>query len=351
MPDRRIAVVLFNLGGPDNQAAVKPFLFNLFSDPAIITLPNPLRWLVARLISRRRAPIAGEIYRQMGGGSPIVANTEEQASALAASLDDIGAVRTFICMRYWHPMTSAVVKAVKEFAADEIILLPLYPQFSTTTTASSYRLWQSEAARQGLTSPSKLICCYPVESGFIAAVAHRTAAGLGEAQRLAPEAEPLVVFSAHGLPKKIVDAGDPYVEQVKAGVAAIAAALSLPSARWIVAFQSRVGPLEWVKPATEDVIRDAARQGRAIVVVPVAFVSEHSETLVELDIEYRHLAEQEKAAAYIRVPTVKADPDFIRGLAELVRKALKQNGEIQAGTGQSCCLPGSQCLCHSLIDK
>lgn len=343
MADRRIAVVLFNMGGPDSQAAVQPFLFNLFSDPAIITLPNPIRWLVAKLISRRRAPVAGEIYRQMGGGSPIVANTEEQAQALTATLQGLGTIRSFVCMRYWHPMTAEVVKAVKDFAPDEVILLPLYPQFSTTTTASSRRLWQQEATRQKLNVPTKLICCYPTEPGFIAAVARGTATGLAEAQRLAPRAEPLVVFSAHGLPKKIIDAGDPYVEQVKASVAAIAKALSLPATCWIAAFQSRVGPLEWVKPATEDVIRDASRQGKALVVVPIAFVSEHSETLVELDIEYRHLAEREKAAAYIRVPTVKADADFIAGLAELVRRSINQPDLIQAGAGRSCCAPGSRC--------
>ena len=345
MAGRRIAVVLFNLGGPDTQEAVQPFLFNLFSDPAIITLPNPLRWLVAKMISRRRAPIAREIYQQMGGGSPILANTDLQARALTTALGDIGTVRSFVCMRYWRPMTAEVVTAVKEFAADEIILLPLYPQFSTTTTESSYRLWQREAARQGLTVPTKLICCYPTEPGFIAAVARGTAAGLAEAARLAPQAEPLVVFSAHGLPKKIIDGGDPYVDQVKAGVAAIANALSLPATRWIAAFQSRVGPLEWVKPSTEDVIREAAQAGKAIVVVPVAFVSEHSETLVELDIEYRHLAEREKAAAYIRVPTVDVDTDFIDGLAGLVRRTIDQGDAIQAGTGRSCCAPGSRCLC------
>jgi ferrochelatase len=349
MAERRVAVVLFNLGGPDNQAAVKPFLFNLFADPAIINVPNPLRWLIAKLIAHRRAPVAHEIYRQMGGGSPILHNTEMQAAALTAMLGDVGNVRVFTCMRYWHPMTAEVVAAVKSFAADEIILLPLYPQFSTTTTASSYRLWQQEARRQGLAAPTKLICCYPIEPGFITALAEGTSAGIAEANRVAPQADMLVVFSAHGLPKKIVDAGDPYVDQVKAGVSAVAAALNLPAARWVAAFQSRVGPLEWVKPATEEVIRTAADEGKAIVVVPVAFVSEHSETLVELDIEYRHLAESRKAAAYVRVPTVNATADFIQGLAALVRRAIGQDQPVMSGTGEDNCAPGSRCLCQSKL--
>ncbi|HVJ42661.1 MAG TPA: ferrochelatase [Dongiaceae bacterium] len=344
MSDRRIAVVLFNLGGPDNLAAVRPFLFNLFSDRAIITLPNPFRWLIAQLISRRRAPIAREIYQKMGGGSPILPNTEQQAAALTAELRDIGTVRSFICMRYWAPMTEAVVQAVKDFAPDEIILLPLYPQFSTTTTASSYRLWQREAQRQGLVAPTKLICCYPTEPGFIAALARGAAAGLAEARRLAPQAEPLIVFSAHGLPKKIVDAGDPYVTQVEAGVAAVASALSLPDHQWITAFQSRVGPLEWVGPATDNVIRQAADDGRSIVVVPVAFVSEHSETLVELDIEYRHLAEEHHAAAYVRVPTVNADAEFIAGLGGLIRAAVKRDDGLHIASSESSCLAGSRCI-------
>jgi len=344
MSDRRIAVVLFNLGGPDKAEAVRPFLFNLFYDPAIIRLPNPFRWLIARLISSRRAPVAAAIYEKMGGGSPILPNTQEQAAALAAQLADLGTVKTFICMRYWHPMTAEIVAAVKAFAPDDVILLPLYPQFSTTTTASSYRLWQSEAGRQGLSAPTKLVCCYPTEPGFIAAVARGTAAGLVEAKHLAPDAEPFVIFSAHGLPKKIVAAGDPYVSQVEAGVAAIAAALSLPKAQWITAFQSRVGPLEWVGPATEDVIRKAADDGKAIVVVPVAFVSEHSETLVELDIEYRHLATEHRAAAYVRVPTVSADRDFIAGLANIVRTALQRDASVKIASNETGCATGSRCI-------
>jgi ferrochelatase len=342
---RRIAVVLFNLGGPDRPEAVRPFLFNLFNDRAIITLPGLLRWPLARLISGRREKIARAIYRKMGGGSPILANTERQAAALKAALSDLGEVGVFIAMRYWHPFTAAAVAAVKRFAPDEVVLLPLYPQFSTTTTESSAAAWRREAARQHVTAPQKLICCYPTEPGFIAALARRTEAAIAAA-RAKTTAPVAVVFSAHGLPKKIVDRGDPYVAQVSATVHAVVAKLNLKASEWVTAFQSRVGPLEWVGPSTDRAIEEAAEAGKAVVVVPVAFVSEHSETLVELDIEYRHRAEVHHAVAYERAPTVSEDPDFIAGLARLVREALSRPDRVQPGTGQEACRDWPRCACQ-----
>src|SRR5579864_7533271 len=165
----RRAVVLFNLGGPDSLGAVRPFLYNLFSDRAIIRLPAVLRLPLASLISWRRAPVARAIYAQLGGSSPLLANTEAQARALEAELGD--EYRCFIAMRYWHPLTAAAVGAVKAWQPDETILLPLYPQYSTTTTASSLAAWRQEAMRQGLTGETRAIRSYPVAEGFIAAVA------------------------------------------------------------------------------------------------------------------------------------------------------------------------------------
>jgi ferrochelatase len=344
-PRRRIAVVLFNLGGPDRPAAVKPFLFNLFNDRSIIGLPAVLRWPLAKLISGRRARAANEIYARMGGRSPILPNTERQAIAMQRALAEVGEVKVFIAMRYWHPLTEAAVAAVKQFMPDEIILLPLYPQFSTTTTESSFRAWRKAAARQGLKATQKLICCYPTEPGFIAGLTRVTKAAIRAAQ--AKTAAPVkVIFSAHGLPKKIVDRGDPYVAQVAATVHAVVDALDLTADQWLVAFQSRVGPLEWVGPATDRAIAMAAEDGKAVVVVPVAFVSEHSETLVELDIEYRHLAEVRHAAAYERAPTVAEDPDFIAGLARLVREAISRDQAVQAGTGTGTCADWPRCACQ-----
>lgn len=334
----RIAVVLFNLGGPDNPEAVRPFLFNLFHDPAIIGLRNPLRWLLAKLISTRRAPVARDIYDEMGGRSPILPETETQARALTEALADVGEVKCFVCMRYWHPMTVEVVEQVKAFAPDRVVLLPLYPQFSTTTSASSFRLWRSEAKVRGLVAPETALCCYPTQAEWIDAMANLTARGIDAAKDRATDAgRPLVLFSAHGLPKKIVEKGDPYQWQVERSVAAIVAKLGREDFDSMVCYQSRVGPLEWIGPSTETVIEEQAEAGRAIVVVPVAFVSEHSETLVELDIEYRELAQRYGAAAYVRVPTVSADATFIAGLAKLVRFALANGAPLLSEAGGMIC--------------
>jgi ferrochelatase len=343
---RRIAIVLFNLGGPDRQEAVQPFLFNLFNDPNIIALPNPFRYLLARLIAKRRAPVARAVYQKMGGGSPILPNTEVQARALEAALGDLGPgaeIRCFIAMRYWHPFTEEAARAVKDWRADEVVLLPLYPQFSTTTTASSYRVWKAAARKIGLAARQRLLCCYPVEPGFVAALADITARAIERARAEAPRAGLRVIFSAHGLPKKIVDRGDPYVAQVEATVAATVNSLGLAAADWIIAYQSRVGPLEWVGPATDAVIEAAARDGQAIVVVPVAFVSEHSETLVELDIEYGELAHEAGAATYVRAPTVDAHERFIAGLAALTRQALGDGAAIRPGCTRDACRGRAQC--------
>jgi ferrochelatase len=337
----RTAIVLFNLGGPDSLEAVRPFLFNLFNDPAIIRVPALLRSMLAAWIARRRAPVAREIYAKIGNRSPILPNTEAQARALELLLG--GEAKVFIAMRYWHPMTAEAVKAVKQYAPTHVILLPLYPQFSTTTTASSYKLWCEEAARQGLTAPTRLICCFPIEPGFIEASAALIGEGLRNAE--ASGARPLVVLSAHGLPKNVVDDGDPYVAHVEASAAAIVARLGLKPGDWVISYQSRVGPLEWVKPATDQVILQASRDKRALVVFPIAFVSEHSETLVELDIEYRHLADANGAAAYVRVPAVGTHPAFIAGLADLVKGALGRDAAVQDGAGRQHCDGWRRCAC------
>jgi ferrochelatase len=319
----RLAVVLFNLGGPDGPAAVEPFLFNLFSDPAIVRLPRPLRWIIAKLISRRRAPIAREIYGHLGGGSPLLANTRAQGQALERALGgSAGRTRVFVAMRYWHPLSDETARAVKEFSPDRIVLLPLYPQYSTTTTASSMAAWGEAAAAAGLTARSQLICCYPAEAGFIEALAQLARSALAEAALKAPQAKIRLIFTAHGLPVKIVKAGDPYVDQVKATCAAVMAQLAGDVVEWELGFQSRVGPVEWIGPSTEELILKAAEEERAIVILPVAFVSEHSETLVELDIEYRRLAEARGVPAYVRAPTVGVHPAFIAGLARILREAL-----------------------------
>ena len=336
---RRLAVVLFNLGGPDGPDAVRPFLFNLFNDPAIIGLPNPLRWLVAQLISRRRAPVAREIYSQIGGSSPLLKLTRAQALALEAALgggggggNDIEA-KAFVCMRYWNPMSDAVAAEVKAYAPDEIVLLPLYPQFSTTTTASSLKDWYRAAWSVGLTAPTRAVCCYPTDTGWIDAQVALIRGALADVAADAPADVPTrILFSAHGLPKKVIDAGDPYQWQVEQTASAVAG--QLPAGTdWRVCYQSRVGPLEWIGPSTEAELESAAEAGVGVIVVPIAFVSEHSETLVELDIEYRELAERLGVAFYRRVAAVGTAAPFIDGLAAMVRGAVAGKRDLACGEG------------------
>jgi ferrochelatase len=332
----KTAIILFNLGGPDSPAAVQPFLFNLFNDRAIINVPQPMRYLLAKLVARRRAPVAAEMYDALGGGSPLLANTQAQADALTATLGDTQAC-VFIAMRYWHPLTEATIAAVKAYAPDRITLLPLYPQFSTTTTGSSVAAWTKAARAAGLACPTATICCYPQEPGFIEAIVDLMRPSLDKAAQAGP---PRVLFSAHGLPKKIVAGGDPYQWQVEQTAAAIVSKLGRAGLDWRVTYQSRVGPLEWIGPETDAEIVRAGRERKPLVIVPVAFVSEHSETLVELDIAYRKLAVKSGVPAYERVATVGTHPAFIAGLARLVKTARKS---VSAG-GVTCPAGRARCL-------
>jgi ferrochelatase len=339
----RTAIVLFNLGGPDGPAAVEPFLRNLFRDPAILRVPGPVRACLSWLIARRRAPVARAIYAQLGGGSPILPNTESQARALEAALGGGDAVRCFIAMRYWHPRAEAAAAAVAAWRPTRLVLLPLYPQFSTTTTASSLAEWDRVAGAAGLAGlPSHRLCCYPEEPGFIAELAARLAPHLDAARASGRPVR--LLLSAHGLPKKIVAAGDPYQWQVERTAAALEAKLAQPDLDLAVCYQSRVGPLEWIGPSTESEVRRAGADGVALVLAPVAFVSEHSETLVELDRELRHVAEQCGVASYHRAPTVDAGAAFIAGLARLVRDALARGPVLAPDGGRRRC-PASWAGC------
>lgn len=331
----KTAVVLFNLGGPDDLGSVEPFLFNLFNDRAIIALPQPLRWILAKLIARQRAPIAREIYRKIGGGSPLLENTRLQAKALETALGPD--YRCFIAMRYWHPFSDDAARDVAAWQPDRILLLPLYPQYSVTTTGSSRAEWDRAARRFGITAPTQALCCYPREAGFVATIAGLIGTTL---QSIPAGMRVRVLLSAHGLPKKIVRAGDPYQWQVEQSAAAIVAALNMPGLDCTVCYQSRVGPLEWIGPSTDSEIIRAGRDGTALLIAPIAFVSEHSETLVELDIEYRHLAERSGVPGYWRVPTVGHHPDFIGGLARLVRGAATRSTTIFSEAGHRPC-PGA----------
>lgn len=328
MTGRRIAIVLFNLGGPDDQASVRPFLFNLFNDPAIIGLPNPFRTALARLISSRREKGAQANYALMGGGSPLLPETRRQADALAQALAGLlpdDEIRAFIAMRYWSPLTEETAVDVAAYGPDEIVLLPLYPQFSTTTTESSLKRWSEVYAGSGV---SRTVCCYPEAPGWIEAQADGVRAKLAEAgdQRVR------VLFSAHGIPESLITRkGDPYQEQIESTCAAIAAHAGLTD--WAICYQSRVGPMKWLGPSTPDAIAQAGRDGVGVVVTPVAFVSEHIETLVELDIEYAELAHELGVAPYLRSPAVGVAAPFVRTLAEAAVEALSRTGTAPWGPG------------------
>ena len=330
----KLAVVLFNLGGPDRPESVKPFLFNLFNDPAIIGAPRPIRWLLARLISSRRAPVARAIYARIGGKSPLLEMTGEQATALERLLGTAGEAKVFVAMRYWHPMSDEVAVAVRAFAPDEIVLLPLYPQYSTTTSGSSLSDWRRAAAAAGIGAPTVAVCCYPGQPGLIEAQAALVRAAIGQA---APSGTPRVLFSAHGLPQRIVARGDPYVWQVNRTAEAVVAAMDEPGLDWVVCYQSKIGPLAWTGPALDEELARAARDRVPVVVNPVAFVSEHSETLVELDIEYRAMAEKLGVPAYVRVPAVGTADAFVGGLAAVVEAAREQKTGLCPGTGGRLC--------------
>jgi ferrochelatase len=337
MTSRRVAIILFNLGGPDSQKAVRPFLFNLFNDRAIIAAPQPFRFLIAQLISRTRAKLAKANYALIGGGSPILAETRKQAEALEAAIAKrISNVsfRCFPAMRYWRPFVKDAAKEAEAWGATDAILLPLYPQFSSTTTASSLAAW-----KRASNLPCSIICCYPAGAHF--AQAHADAIQQAWRDAGAP-ANPRVLFSAHGLPQNVVDRGDPYQWQVEQSVAAVRRLLPAWDAR--ICYQSRVGPLKWLAPSTEDEIRRAAKDKAGVIVCPIAFVSDHVETLVELDIEYGQLAKRLQLPFYLRARAPGATPRFIDALADLTEQALAAPDEVQSENGGRLC-PARWGLC------
>ena len=347
MPDdatRRVAVVLFNLGGPDRPEAIKPFLVNLFTDPAILRVPFFVRPLLARVIARARVKPATENYALLGGKSPLLELTQGQADALAGELDGFE-VRCFIAMRYWHPFSVETARQVRDWGPDEVVLLPLYPQYSTTTTGSSLTAWREAAAAVGLVAPVHTLCCYHSDPGFVRATADLVRRSYDEARAALDPAVPLrVLFSAHGLPEIIIQQGDPYQSQIEKTSAAVARAMGVEGLDSVVCYQSRATPQKWIGPSTEEEIERAAHDKVAVLVVPIAFVSDHSETLVELDVEYREVAEKAGVPGYFRAPVQNSDPGFIAALAELVRRTLDRGpGLCSFAGGRTCPAPHGDC--------
>jgi ferrochelatase len=337
MKSPRIAIVLFNLGGPDQPSAIKPFLVNLFKDPAILRVPFFVRPILARIIANARVKPATENYAILGGRSPLLELTEGQARSLESALPDMD-VKCFIAMRYWHPFSEPVAKEVAAWQPDQVVLLPLYPQYSTTTTGSSLTAWREAAAKAGLVAPVTSMCCYHADPSFVAAFA----AGVKQEYEAAlaaldGKAKLRVLFSAHGLPETIVTKGDPYQHQIERTAAAAVRVMDIPDLDWVVCYQSRATPQKWLDPSIEHTLNQAAEDGVAVLVVPIAFVSEHSETLVELDVEYRDYAAAKNIPGYFRAPAQNSDPAFIDSLATLVRSSLARGPGLCSWAGGRTC--------------
>lgn len=317
---RRVGVVLFQLGGPDGADSVEPFLYNLFTDPDIIEIP--LGWLLrrplARFISARRGPKVAQAYAKIGGRSPLRQLTERQARALEAALAAEMDVRVFTAMRYWHPFTREAVAELDAFTPDEVVLLPLYPQYSFATTGSSLNEWQRcFGARQ---TPVRTIKEFYAHPRFIAAVAEKINLSLSHFH---PREDAHLIFSAHGLPVSFISRGDPYQRQVELTVELVRKAGGWPNP-YTICYQSKVGPQKWLEPSLHDTIERLGHAGvKDVLVIPVAFVSEHIETLYEINIETREEAEAHGIAHFEMMPAVGDSPEFIAALADLVRGAVR----------------------------
>ncbi len=311
----KTAVVLFNLGGPDSLEAVQPFLFNLFCDPDIFKIPIGQKFL-ANIISKRRAPKVIEEYRLIGGKSPINEYTEIQRSMLQEELHKSGAsVDVYTAMRYWHPLTADVVKKVENGNYEKIVLLPLYPHYSITTTGSSFNEWN----RHYKGSKDKLIYIesYYNNPSYIKAINERIDEGLLLFDEVARK-DVVLVFSAHGTPVSLVKKGDPYNNHIKATVESVMKARE-HSNKHVLCYQSKVGPVKWLEPATDTMIEELAKEGAEnLLVIPISFVSDHVETLFELDIEYRHVANENKIKNYKVMKGLNDSKLFIKALCEIV---------------------------------
>jgi ferrochelatase len=313
-----VAIVLFQLGGPDTQAAVEPFLHNLFCDPDIINFPGSFlaRKPLAKLISTFRSKAVRQRYAQIGGGSPIRRLTEQQARALEAALRPHISARAIVAMRYWHPDTSEAIAALDSAPFDELVLLPLYPHYSFATTRSSLNEWNRLYKPR---VPIRVIDHYYDHPDYLAGIVERINGVLEELPR--PE-EVHLVFSAHGLPMALVEKGDPYPSHIEATVRLIRELGAWPNPH-VLCFQSKVGPQKWLQPSLTGTIERLAGEGvRRVLVIPIAFLTEHIETLHEINIEAREHAHSLGLADFHMMPALNDSPLLIRALADLVLRSV-----------------------------
>lgn len=319
----KVGVLLFNLGGPESLRDVKPFLYRLFSDPEIIRVKwGFLRKTLAYLIATWRRKTSEGYYRQIGGGSPLRRLTEDQARALEAELRSRGKdVQTFIGMCAWRPFLKDAVEEIEKSGVQSLVILPLFPQYSVTTTGSGFSVLRRliDAHPHFRQLDVQWICSWPDHPTYIASFAQ---AIRHELARFSDPDKVHLLFSAHSIPESYVRKGDPYLEQTKRSVEMIMAELGRQNP-YELSFQSKIGPVKWLEPFTNDVIMRLGRRGvDDVLVIPISFVSEHIETLYELDILYKKVAEEAGVANFRRVPALNSDPTFIRALAEIVESTL-----------------------------
>lgn len=352
MNHKKIAIVLLNLGGPSNLGLVKKFLFNLFYDKAIINLPNPLRFIIAKFISIIREKKSQALYSLIGGKSPILQETELQQLAITEKLKQIlqEEFKIFIAMRYSLPDSEEAVSRIIKYNPSEIILLPLYPQFSTTTTKSSVENIMALLNSKKFTHiPVKTICCYPIDEDFINSHIVLINQSL---KKLKNKENYRILFSAHSLPEKIIESGDPYQWQIEKTVEKILLKINIDNLDYKIVYQSKIGPVKWLGPSTEEEIEKAGRENKSLIIVPIAFVSEHVETLVELDIEYNNIASK-YGIEYIRVPTLGINNLFIDSLTKMIFKLIQQGNKqevnnliVSSINDKICPSHFTKCLCN-----
>ena len=317
---KRVAIVLFQLGGPDTQAAVEPFLYNLFCDPDIIDFP--LAWIarkpLAKLISTRRSKVVAEHYAEIGGGSPIGRLTAEQGRALEAALSPYVEAKTFVAMRYWHPLTSEALAALAQWPHDELVLLPLYPHYSFATTRSSLKEWKRQT-RNKLREPARIIESFYDHPDYIEALRQRVDEKLAT---LKNPNEVFLVFSAHGLPLKLIQNGDPYPVHISKTMNLVLERGHWPN-KHVLCYQSRVGPQKWLEPSLTQTIEWLAEEGvKRMLVIPISFVTDHIETLHEINIEAREEAEKLGVQEFVMTAGLNDSPKLISSLTDLVLKAV-----------------------------
>ena len=322
--NEKVGVVLLNLGGPDSLEAVEPFLFNLFNDPEIINFPLSFlfRKRLAKLISTRRAPSIQEQYKKIGGRSPIVDLTNRQAEILERNLREKGVeARVYIAMRYWRPFTEDAIEQIEKDDIKRVVLLPLYPQFSKATTGSSFKEWERQATRLNGIKTLKVEHYYDFEP-YLDSIIER----INQTFEKFPEDkrdEVHILFSAHGTPMKLVREGDPYSGHICETVTAVKERGGWANAHTLC-FQSKVGPQKWLTPSTPDMVEELAGQGvKHMLVVPIAFVSDHLETLFELGHEYARLAKEKGVEQYEVMEGLNDSELFAESLAQLVLKKIE----------------------------